>query len=83
MSGRERREATRAGGRCETSAWSARLLALLQSSIGPIPGAVTAVGYRYLAAGRYPGPERELAKQLDFLRSLGIHILPPDGRTKL
>ena len=42
---------------------------------------MTEVGYRYLAAGQYPGAERELAEQLDFLRSLGIRIVPPDGRT--
>ena len=40
------------------------------------------VGYRYLAASQYPGAERESAEQFDFLRLLGIQILPPDGHTK-
>ena len=43
---------------------------------------MTRVGYRYLAAGQYPGAEREQAEQADFLRSLGILPLPPDGRTR-
>ena len=42
---------------------------------------MTEVGYRYLAAGLYPGAEREQAKQVDFLRLLRIPILPPNGRT--
>ena len=42
---------------------------------------MTEVGYRYLAAGLYPGAEREQAEQADFLRSLGIPTLPPDGPT--
>lgn len=42
---------------------------------------MTKVGYRYLAAGHYPGAEREQAEQIEFLRSLGIQVLSPDGRT--
>lgn len=37
------------------------------------------VGYRYLAAGQYPGAERGQASQLDLLRQLGIMTTPPDG----
>ena len=43
---------------------------------------MTEVGYRHLAAGRYPGAERDQAKQVELLRSLGILTLPPNGRTK-
>ena len=35
-----------------------------------------------LAAGRYPGAEQNQAEMLDFLRSLGIRILPPDCRNR-
>ena len=42
---------------------------------------MTEVGYRYLAAGQYPGSERHLAEQIEFLRSLGIRVLPPDNRS--
>ena len=45
-------------------------------------GWMTEVGYRDLAAGRYPGAERERAKQADLLRPLGILTLPPAGPTK-
>lgn len=37
------------------------------------------VGYRYLAAGQYPGAESGRASHLEFLRSLGILTRPPDG----
>ncbi len=43
---------------------------------------MTEVGYRHLAASRYPGAEQHQAEMLDFLRSLGIRILPPDGRNR-
>ena len=43
---------------------------------------MTEVGYRHIAVGRYPGAERERAKQADLLRSLGILTIPPDGRTR-
>ena len=42
---------------------------------------MTRVGYRYLAAGQYPGAERDRAKRVDLLRSLGILTTPPDGGT--
>ena len=34
------------------------------------------VGYRYLLAGDYPGGGDCLAEDLEFLRSLGIHVVP-------
>ena len=34
------------------------------------------VGYRYLVAGDYPGGENLLAEQIEFLRSLGIPVVP-------
>ena len=43
---------------------------------------MTEVGYRHLAVGRYLGAEQHQAEMLDFLRSLGIRILPPDGRNR-
>ena len=43
---------------------------------------MTEVGYRHLAAGRYPDPQRDQAEQVELLRSLGIITLPPDGRTR-
>ena len=39
------------------------------------------VGYRYLLAGDYPGAERRMAEQLEFLRSLGIPIVPRHDTT--
>ena len=42
---------------------------------------MTRVGYRYLGAGRHPGSERRLAEDIEFLRSLGIRVLPPDNRS--
>ena len=38
------------------------------------------VGYRYLAAGDYPGGEDLLAEQLEFLRSLGTPRRPDFAR---
>ena len=37
---------------------------------------MTKVGYRYLAAGQYPGAGREQAEDIELLRSLGIQIVP-------
>ena len=42
---------------------------------------MTNVGYRHLIAGRYPGAERDRAKHVESLRSLGILGPPSDGRT--
>ena len=42
---------------------------------------MTKVGYRDLAAGQYPGAERDRAEQIEFLRSLGIPVVLSDGRT--
>ncbi len=37
---------------------------------------MTTVGYRYLLAGDYPGAERRMAEDLEFLRPLGIPVVP-------
>ena len=37
---------------------------------------MTEVGWRYLATGKYPGAKRQRAKDIKFLRSLGIQIVP-------
>ena len=42
---------------------------------------MTKVGYRHLLAGDYPGAERRMAEDLEFLRSLGIPIVPRDCTT--
>ena len=40
---------------------------------------MTEVGYRHLAAGRYPGAERD---RDDMVQSLSSLTLPPDDRTR-
>ena len=34
------------------------------------------VGYRFLVTGNYPGAERRRAEDLEFLRSLGVPVVP-------
>ena len=36
---------------------------------------MTEVRYRFLVAGDYPGTERRMAEDLEFLRSLGIPVV--------
>ena len=40
------------------------------------------IGYPYLVAGDFPGGENRMAEPLEFLRSLGISIIPRGGTTR-
>ena len=42
------------------------------------------VGYRYFLTGEYPGGENRLARDIEFLQSLGIPVVTvsPGNRTR-